>query len=469
MNNPILSRRTLLKGAGALMALPWLESLKVFGATGAAAASNRPPVRMAALFMANGVNPNHWTPTGRGADFELSETLQPLARFKNELLVLSELWNAKTDTGDGHYVKTGGFLTGQTIQRTTGSDLRSGTSMDQVAAARIGNFTPLPSLELGLEPITTGVDVNVGYTRLYGSHISWSSPTTPLAKEINPQLAFDRLFRSNIGGRGHDAARDKSVIDLVLEDAKALKKRVSLTDQRKVDEYLASVRSVEKRIAFDAQRRAAEWNEDPLVRAEVDTLGRRIHDFYADPAQASERRGNPTEHTRLMLDLIALSFWTDSTRVGTFMFGNSVSGKNFSFLEGVSGGHHEISHHENRPEKLEQYKRINMWHMEQYAYLLERLRSFKEGDSNVLDNSMILCGAAMRDGNAHSPHNLPILLAGKGGGTLATGRHLAYEKHTPLCNLYVSMLRRMGAPVDQFADSTGELKGLEDPGFSGTA
>lgn len=465
MNTPQLSRRTMLKGVGAMMALPWLESLRAFGASGPA--TGAPPVRMAVLYMANGVNPHHWTPKGAGADFELSEILQPLSPFKKDLLVLTELWNANANTGDGHYVKTGGFLTGQTIHRTTGSNLRSGTSMDQVAAARVGNLTPLPSLELGLEPITTGVDVNVGYTRLYGSHISWSSPTTPLAKEINPQFAFDRLFRSNAGGRPQDASRDRSVIDLVLEDAKALKKRVSQNDQRKLDEYLASVRSVEKRIEFDAKRRQAELNEDPLVRAEIDKLGRRITDYYADPAQASERRGNHTEHTRLMLDLIALSFWTDSTRVSTFMFGNSVSGKNFSFLDGVKGGHHEISHHENHADKLEEYKRINLWHLDQYAYLLEKLRSFKEGDGNVLDNSMILFGAGMRDGNAHSPRNLPIVLAGKGGGSLATGRHLTYEKNTPLCNLYVSMLRRMGAGVDQFADSTGELKGLDDPNFKG--
>ena len=203
------------------------------------------------------------------------------------------------------------------------------------------------------------------------------------------------------------------------------------------------------------------------MRAEVEKLGKRISDYYNDPAKVSERRGNHTEHTRLMLDIMALGFWTDSTRVSTFMFGNSVSGRNFSFLDGVKGGHHQISHHENDAAKLEEYKRINAWHVAQYAYLLERLRSLKEGDSNVLDNSMVLFGAGMRDGNAHSPRNLPIILAGKAGGTLATGRHLTYEKNTPLCNLYVGMLNRMGAPVDHFADSTGELKGLGDPAFKG--
>ncbi len=461
----------MLKGTGALLALPLLDAMKPLTALGAAgqtaAQAARHPVRMAVLYMANGVNPHHWTPKGAGSDFELAEAMKPLEPLKKDILVFTQLWNAGSDTGDGHYVKTGGFLTGQTIHRTTGSNLRAGVSMDQLAAARVGNMTPLPSLELGLEPPATGVDVNVGYTQLYGAHVAWSSPTTPLAKEINPQLAFDRLFRSNVAQRSREAIRDRSVIDAVLDDAKSLRNRVGQDDRRKLDEYLDSVRSVEKRIAFDARRKKEDAESDPLVRVEVEKLGKRIHDYYNDPAQVSERRGNHTEHTRLMLDIMALAFWTDSTRVSTFMFGNSVSGRNFSFLDGVKGGHHQISHHENDPAKLEEYKRINAWHVAQYAYFLERLRSLKEGDANVLDNSMILFGAGMRDGNAHSPRNLPIILAGKAGGSLATGRHLAYEKNTPLCNLYVGMLNRMGAPVERFADSTGELKGLGDPGFSG--
>ncbi len=460
----------MLKGTGAMLALPLLDAMKPVAALGAGTVAPSPdkqPVRMAVLYMANGVNPHQWTPKGAGADFELAEGMKPLEPLKKDILVFTQLWNAGSDTGDGHYVKTGGFLTGQTIQRTTGSNLRAGISMDQLAAARVGNMTPLPSLELGLEPPATGVDVNVGYTQLYGAHIAWSSPTTPMAKEINPQLAFDRLFRSNVAERRREAIRDKSVIDAVLDDANSLRNRVGQDDRRKLDEYLDSVRSVEKRIAFDARRKKEESDGDPLVRAEVAKLGKRISDYYNDPAKVSERRGNHTEHTRLMLDIMALGFWSDSTRVSTFMFGNSVSGRNFSFLDGVKGGHHQISHHENDVAKLEEYKRINAWHVAQYAYFLERLRSLKEGASNVLDNSMILFGAGMRDGNAHSPRNLPIILAGKAGGTLATGRHLTYEKNTPLCNLYVGMLNRICAPVDRFADSTGELKGLSDPEFKG--
>ena len=459
----------MLKGVGAMMSLPMLEAMGPFTATAASNSSRKGkhPVRLAVLYMPNGVNPHAWTPKGVGREFELSPILEPLASHKNDLLVLTELWNAASNTGDGHYVKTGGFLTGTTITRTTGSDLRSGAvSMDQVVAQHVGNLTPLPSLELGIEPPATGVDTNVGYTQLYGAHISWSTPVTPLAKELNPKLAFDRLFRSNTASRRAEAARDQSVIDLVLEDARRLQRKLGQADQQKLNEYLDSVRSVEKRIEFDAKRQRADVLEDPLARKAIEDLGRRI-DVYSDPARVSERRGNHTEHVRLMLDLMVLGFWTDSTRVSTFMFGNAVSGRNFSFLDGVKGGHHQTSHHENDKEKLEQYKRINTWHMAQLAYMLDKMKAVKEGEGNLLDNSMVLFGAGMRDGNAHNPHNLPVVLAGRGGGTLSPGRHLVYEKNTPLCNLYVSMLNRLGTPMEKFSDSTGELPGLSDPNFTG--
>jgi hypothetical protein len=303
------------------------------------------------------------------------------------------------------------------------------------------------------------VDTNVGYTRLYGSHISWGTPTTPIAKEINPKLAFDRLFRSTAKHSGI-SPNDQSVLDAVQEDAKRLRSQVGVRDREKLDEYFDSVRALEKRIEFDAKRRAQEYDGDALARKEIERLGGRIDDFYKDPANLRRRSVDHTEHVRLMLDIIALAFWTDSTRISTFMFANAVSGKNFSFVPGVSGSHHEISHHEHKADKLEQYKLINMWHVQQYAYLLEKLRSIKEGEGTLLDNSMIVLGAGMHDGNAHDPHNLPIVLGGRGGGTITTGRHLVYDKNTPLCNLWKSMLRRVGAPVEKLADSTGELNNL---------
>jgi hypothetical protein len=466
-----MSRRAMLRGIGAAMSLPLLDAMEPLAAFAATApgvkAPGKYPVRMAALYMPNGVNSPQWLPKGFGSQWELSPTLTPLAPLKDELLVFTELWNAASNTGDGHYVKTGGFLTSTTITRTTGSNLCSGgTSMDQLCARNIGNLTPLPSLELGIEPVTTGVDTNVGFTRLYGSHIAWSTPVTPLSKEIDPKLAFDRLFRSNTSARRDRHASDQSVLDLVLEDAKRLKGKVGASDQRKLDEYFDAVRSVEKRIAFDAKRKQQEYAADPLARAEIEKLGKRI-DLYQDPAQASERGINHTEQVRLMMDIIALAFWTDSTRIATFMFGNAVSGRNFAFVPGVKSSHHELSHHENKAEKLEQYQRINAWHVEQYAYLLGRLQSIKEGAGNLLDNSMILFGAGMRDGNSHNPRNLPLVLAGRGGGTLATGRHLIYPKNTPLANLYVGMMNRMATPTETFADSTGELAGLNDASFQG--
>jgi hypothetical protein len=460
-----ISRRKMLKGLGVMMGLPLLDAMKPLAAlAGPAAISGVPkkfPVRMAFLYMPNGVNPKTWTPKGTGAGFELSEALQPLAALQKEILVLGQLWNAGTNTGDGHYVKTAAWLTGTTITKTTGSNLRSGgVSIDQIAAQRLGHLTPLPSLELGIEPVTTGVDTNVGYTRLYGSHISWSTPTTPVAKEINPKLAFDRLFRSTMKDGSGISTHDQSVLDVVMSDAKRLRAQVGARDREKLDEYFDSVRAVEKRIEFDAKRRAQEYDGDALARQEIERLGGRINDYYKDPAQLRRRGVDHTEHVRLMLDIMALAFWTDSTRVSTFMFGNAVSGKNFSFLKGVHGGHHEISHHEKKDENLEQYKLINIWHVQQYAYLLEKLRSIKEGEGNLLDNSMIVFGAGMHDGNAHDPHNLPIVLGGRGGGTITTGRHLVYEKNTPLCNLWKSLLSRAGAPTDRLADSTGELPDL---------
>ena len=467
--NPI-SRRTALKGIGATLSLPLLEAMTPRAGAGEKIAR---PVRMAVLYMANGARPDTWSPTGSGRDFQLSPALSPLAEVKDDILVLGELLNHASETGDGHYVKTGGFLTSTTITRTTGDELNSnGVSMDQIAAKKIGILTPLPSLELGTEPPATGVDTNVGYTQLYGAHIAWSSPTTPIAKEINPRLAFDRIFRrqpkTSREAADLAASRDRSVLDLVMNDAKRLQKKLGAADQAKLDEYLESVRAVERRIEWDAKRQRETVLEDPLARAEIEKLSQRI-DAYSDPARVSERAGNHTEHTRLMLDLMALAFWTDSTRVSTFMFGNSVSSRSFNFLGAGIGSHHETSHHEHKPDKLEHYQQINQWHVEQYAYFLGKLKSIREGNGTLLDQSMIVFGAGMRDGNAHNPKNLPIILGGRGGGTIATGRNVVHETGTPLANLWQGMLRRIGTPVDRFADSTGELKGLDDPDFKGAA
>lgn len=448
-----VSRRTLLRGAGAALALPWLEAMSnPVAANGAESdgATNGPsdgaPVRMAALFVPNGVRSDKWTPKGEGSDFELSSTLEPLANLKDKLLILTNLWNQGSNVGDGHYVKTSGFLTCTTINKSLGIDLNcNGQSMDQVAAEMAAARTPLPSLELGIDPVTTGVDTNVGYTRVYGSHIAWNGPTSPLAKELNPRSVFERLFRA-ASPRQSNSRRDALLLDRVLGDAEELRRRLGSGDRQRIDEYLQSVRSIEKRLQSKDGDAVHRWKPRVVL----------------DPTDLPQENppDNHREHVRLMMDMIALAFQTDTTRVCTFMFGNAVSGRSFSFLDGVSGGHHDISHHQSNEEKLRSYQLINRWHVEQYAYLLGKLQGMREGDSTVLDNSMILYGSGLRDGNGHNPHDLPIVVGGRGGGRLASGQHLSFGRDTPLANLYVAMLQAFGCEVERFADSTGPLPGV---------
>ena len=420
---------------------------------------------MACLFWPNGCNPRTWTPEGEGKDYELSPILQPLARHKDDVLVLTRLSNQGTFTGDGHYVKDAAWLTGTTIHRTTGADLNAGgVSMDQLAARRIGVLTPIPSLELGVEPVTTGVDTNVGYTRLYGSHISWSSPTTPVAREINPKLAFDRLFRSAGRRPRRPSTTGASSTSWPTTPAPC---GIGSARTTAASSTSTSTRSAPSRSGSPSRPATAApaTATTPQARKDIEALGGRVDTYKHDPGRFRERSMDHTEHVRLMLDILLLALQTDSTRVATFMFGNSVSNKNFSFLEGVKGGHHELSHHENDAEKMAQYQRITTWHVEQCAYLLDRMKQIREGEGTLLDHSMVLFGSALRDGNRHDPHDLPTVLAGRAGGTLSPGRHLVYGKDTPLCNLYVSMLDRVGAPVERFADSTGPLPGLDNPEY----
>lgn len=444
-----LSRRTLLRGTGAALSLPWLEAMmsrRAQASESAVQGNAQAPVRMAALFLPNGVRQDKWTPEGVGRDFQLSSTLEPLADVRDQLLVLTNLWNQASNVGDGHYVKTSGFLTCTTINKSLGIDLNcNGQSLDQVAASHTEQLTPLPSLELGIDPVTTGVDSNVGYTRVYGSHIAWKGPTTPLARELNPHLVYERLLRS-AKPHGKSSERDALLLDQVIDDAKQLSNILGADDRRRMDEYLQSVRSIEKRLARQQQTGGAAWTP----RVPLDSV-------QAPPADLPDQF---PEHVRLMLDMMALAFQTDTTRVCTFMFGNAVSGRSFAFLDGVSGGHHDTSHHQNAEDKLAQYEIITRWHVQQYGYLLNKLRSMKEGEKTVLDNSMILFGSGLRDGNSHSPHNLPILVGGSGGGRINTGQHLSFSDDTPLANLYLAMLQAYGHSTKQFADSTGVLPGV---------
>lgn len=452
-----IPRRSFLKGAGALLGLPLLDAMGKVAALAApdalastkAAAQVQAPVRMACIYFPNGVWEKNWFPQQAGADFELPFALEPLARHRNNLLVFSGLDKQHSHQGDGHYAKTANFLTGLPVRRTAGKDISvGGVSIDQLCAEQIGHLTPLPSLELGIDPVISGIDTNVGYTRLYGCYISWRSPNMPLAKEINPRLAYERLFSVMKADRISNADRRQqadraALLDLVLDDAKSLRNRLGRDDQYKLDEYLDAVRDVEKRLEFFSKPDPREWKPET---------------HPGDIAAPKGEPGDHQEHVRLMLDLIALAFWTDSTRVGTFMFANDVSGKNFGkLIPGADGGHHEFSHHQDQSKKSEPYTKINRWHNEQLAYLMDKLAAIKEGERTLLDNSMVLFGSSMSDGNRHDPANLPVLLAGSGGGKLKPGRHIASPKGTPLCNLYVSMLDHMGTPVEKFGDSTGAL------------
>ena len=444
-----LTRRSLLRGTGAALALPWLEAM-THRQTRASEKDDRiasdAPIRMAALFVPNGVRQDQWTPKETGRDYELSPTLQPLGKLKDQLLVLTNLWNQGSNIGDGHYVKTSGFLTCTTINKSLGIDLNcNGLSMDQVAANHSGKETPIPSLELGIDPVTTGVDTNVGYTRVYGSHIAWSGPTSPLARELNPRMVFERLFRASHPKKA-TIKRDRLLLDRVLTDAQELKQKLGASDRQRMDEYLQSVRSIEKRLQNQQSGGIKNWR--PLV--ELNPKDRPNDDA---PDQYPEQ-------VQLMLDMIALAFQTDTTRVCTFMFGNAVSDRNFSFLDGVTGGHHDTSHHQNNEDKLRQYQLINVWHIQQFAYLLEKLAGMQEQEGTVLDNSMILYGSGLRDGNSHNPHNLPVLVAGSGGGKIATGQHLQYGRDTPLANLYAGLLNAFDAKTNSFADSTEILPGM---------
>jgi hypothetical protein len=309
----------------------------------------------------------------------------------------------------------------------------------------VGDQTPLPSLELGVTPVAIGVDAVVGYTRVYGSHIAWSSPTTPLAREINPRSVYERLFRASSEPAGNAAKMDALLLDRVLGDANRLRGQVGPADRIRLDEYLSVMRSLEERVERAGSPERRTWK----ARAAI------------DPKSApTDRPSGHAEHVRLMLDMIAVAFQSDTTRVCTFMFGNAVSNVSFRFLDGVTAGHHDVSHHENNPDKLREYQLINQWHIEQFAYLLRRLQSMKEGGATVLDNSMVLFASALSDGQKHDMHKLPIVLGGRAGGRIDSGQHLIYTEDSPLANLYVSMLDAFGAPVERFADSTGPLPGL---------
>ena len=451
------TRRNLLRGLGVAMATPWLES-GVMGATGGVERLAAPPLRMACLFMPNGVWPDHWTPAGDGEDYEITPHLKPLEGLRSEFMLLENLWNKNTVGRNGHWPKVPAWLSGGFVERTTGGDLDSGgTTVDQIVAQRIGHQTPLPSFEIGCDAPRTGIDTaGGGFPRALGSFLSWADPKTPVAKEIVPQLAFDRLFRNRrrpvVSGVNPQSPEmldslqrdDSSVLDVVLEQARSLRAKGSKGDQARLDEYFESVRSVERRLeaSMKPQKRWINEGKFPLDRPVAGIPESHL------------------EHVRLMMDILVLAFWTDTTRVATFMLGDAQSSHDYGFLPGVKGNFHGLSHHRDILETRAQYEAIINWHTTQLAYLLNKMKNLKEGEGSLLDHSMILFGSSLKCGNRHIEENLPLLLAGRGNGTLRPGRRVRFEKKTPFCNLHLALMERMGVKEESFGDSTGVAQGL---------
>jgi hypothetical protein len=432
-----ISRRTVLRGLGASLALPWLDAMASASSTSKAG----PPLRLGFVYTPNGKNMADWTPKAEGAAYELPAILQPLKDFKNDFSVLTGLTADKArshgDGGGDHARALAAFLTGAQPRKTDGTDIRAGLSVDQAAAGVVGDQTRLSSLEIGCEAGSMAGNCDSGYSCVYSSTMSWKSATQPLPKEVNPKLVFDRLFGGGSAEeRAKVRARRKSVLDLVREDSKDLNGKLGKSDQRKMDEYLSSVRDIEDRL-----ERAAKL---PDVK----------------PPQGTSRPagipGSMEEHIRLMGDLMALAFQADVTRICTFVVANEGSNKPYPFI-GVPEGHHDLSHHGNDGAKKAKIAKINEFHVKQLAYLLGRLKAVKEGEGTLLDSCLITYGSGNSDGNAHNHDNLPVLLAGRGGGTKA-GRHVVYRKETPINNLWVALLRKLGAKTDSLGDSTGALE-----------
>ncbi len=443
-----LSRRTVLRGMGTAIALPWLEAMlprNCYGAPTDAAA----PVRMAFLSVPNGKHMPDWIPTEEGENFTVPKILEPVAKFKSDMLVLTGLaLDGGKAHGDGpgdHARSCASFLTGAHPKKTDGADIANGISVDQFAAGKLGHLTRFPSLELGVERGAQSGNCDSGYSCAYSANIAWRTATTPVPKEVDPAAVFDRLFGN--GDKGEQgkaqAKRDqyrRSVLDFALDDAQRLQKQLGVNDQRKLDEYLYAVRDVERRLVESEKLRGKEPD---------------VPD-YPRPA------GVPREfaqHVELLFDMMALAFQTDSTRVISFMYANEGSNRNYSQI-GVSEGHHDLSHHGSDAEKQAKISKINHYHITLLAGFLEKLSTIREGDRRLLDNCLLIYGSGLGDGNRHNHNDLPIAVFGRGGGALRTGRHVKYPEDTPLTNLYLSALDIFGAPTSKFADSTGKLAGL---------
>jgi hypothetical protein len=448
ISNKAIPRRTILRGIGASLALPFLDSMvPAFGAAASAAA--RPVRRFGVVYVPNGMVMKNWTPEAEGTAFELTPILKPLEPFRDDLLVLTGLSSNPPVGGLGgaaagvHARASTRFLTDVPPKRGQGLEIEAGVSVDQLAAQELGQYTQLASLELALEGRDLTGSCDVGYSCAYTNTIAWRSATTPLPMENDPRAVFERLFGDS--GTTDPAARlariqnDRSILDAVTERVARLQKRIGSRDRAKLGEYLEAVRDVERRI-----RKAEEQSSQELPLVE-------------QPA------GVPAtfeQHAALMFDLQVLAYQSDLTRVATIMLGRELSSRTYPQL-GVSEAHHPISHHLNDPGKLTSLAKINTHHVNQFAYYLEKLRTTPDGDGSLLDHTIIMYGAGMADSNLHAPNGLPLLLVGGGSGALKGGRHLKYPLDTPLANLHLTLLDKLGvSTVERIGDSTGKVEHL---------
>lgn len=452
-----ISRRSVLRGLGTAIALPMLDSMVTraaraavpgvagagAGVPGAAAATL--PRRMAFLYVPNGAYMPYWMPKTEGASYELTPCLAPMAEHRNDMLVFGGLTcdkaRANGDGGGDHARASGAFLTGAQPKKTAGANFRTGVSADQIAARRAGEQTRFPSLEMAIEGYRGAGNCDSGYSCVYEHTLAWRNATTPLPTEVNPRAVFNRLFADD-SKNPEVLARNElraSILDGVLEDAKDLNRKLGGSDRQKLDQYLTGVREVEQRITRSEKL-------TPVVL----------------PDDVERPEGVPadlTEHIHLMCDLMVLAFQTDVTRIATFMIGREGSEQKYR-MAGVNEGHHTISHHQGKPDNLAKIKAINTYHMQQLAYLTGKLKSIKEGEGTLLDNCMIAYGSAIADPNRHAHDDLPVLLVGRGGGTIKPGRFVKAPRETPLNNLWMAMLERFGTPTTSLGDGTGALSGL---------
>jgi hypothetical protein len=440
-----LSRRTVLRGMGAAVALPMLDAMTpAFAAPG----SSRKPVRLSFTYVPNGVTQVDWTPAATGADFEFTRILKPLEPFRDDLFVLSGLAakNAYAlGDGPGDHARAGAcFLTGVHPRKTAGADIQAAVSADQVAAQALASETRYASIELGCEESRTVGNCDSGYSCAYTNSIAWRTPTTPMPPEINPRMAFERLFGAgevdlDPETRARRVLYRKSILDLVSDRTRTLLGGLGPTDRRKVDEYLYGVREIEKRIE----------------RAEKD--GGDVAPTIEKPSGIPAVFG---DYVKLMFDLQAVALQADLTRVVTMMVGREGSLQTYSEI-GIPDPHHPLTHHRNNPEWIEKVTRINTFHTELFAYFVSRLKATPDGDGTLLDHSMLVYGSAIGDGNRHTHEDLPVLLLGR-GGDLRPGRHLVYPSETPITNLYLTLLDKMGVRPESIGDSTGRVEHLSE-------